>query len=150
MPAPTSGGGQPKADSQTWMSELKKQWYSDSQMILEILSVQFNRQNYAWLQGVSPRSPPPPHTRTHTHTNTHTYTSFTDIATYHKSKNYFIISQSIFIWWGSSLIELHGISPRFVVYQFIEIKLFLCNPRQPYEIDISFIRYIFPYFLYIS
>ena len=103
---------------------------------------------------VYPPAPPPPHphthTHTHTHTNTHTYTSFTDIATYHKSKNYFIISQSIFIWWGSSLIELHGISPRFVVYQFIEIKLFLCNPRQPYEIDISFIRYIFPYFLYIS
>ena len=38
---------------------------------------------------------------------------------YRRSKNYFLICQSIVIWWVTSLNEFHRISPWFVVNQFI-------------------------------
>ena len=51
------------------------------------------------------------HTRTRAHTHTHTHTHlFHILPAYQRSKNYFPICQSIFVWWVVSLNQLHNVN----------------------------------------
>ena len=134
MSARREEGGQPKTDScgqgrregisQMWMSALKEKWFS---FFLIIIFWKYFLSNINLI--FEYRVPDKIMLDCKVYSSSlhiHTHTRLLHIlSAYHRSKNYFLICQPIFICWVVSLNELHRISPWFVVCQFIEITLLL-------------------------